>query len=91
MSLSLIPIVHSDLTKHMGPEPSYIKNNENGIMFRRGDENSLSDVIKRVIENEGLSKLVSRNAFNTYTSLLSPSMAEKLIGTITEHASKDVL
>ena len=30
MSLSLIPIVHSDLTKHMGPEPSYIKDGKNG-------------------------------------------------------------
>jgi glycosyltransferase involved in cell wall biosynthesis len=91
MSLSLVPIVHSDLTKHMGPEPSYIKDNENGLMFICDDKNSLADVIRKALKEKELSKTLSKSAFNTYESLLSPTMAEKLMNTMTPHINKGIL
>jgi len=91
MSLSLVPIVHSNLTKHMGPEPSYIKDNENGLMFIGDDENSLASVIKKALIEKELSKTLSKNAFNTYESLLSPTMAEKLMNTMTPYINKGIL
>jgi len=91
MSLSLVPIVHSDLTKHMGPEPSYIKDNENGLIFRRDDKNSLADVIRKTLKEEELSKSLSKNAFNTYKSLLSPTMAEKLMNTMNPYINREKL
>ena len=91
MSLSLVPIVHSDLTKHMGPEPSYIKNNENGLMFIRNDKNSLAKVIRKALKNQELSINLSKNAFNTYESLLSPTMADKLIHIMNPYLNKEIL
>jgi len=91
MSLSLVPIVHSDLTKHMGPEPSYIKNNENGLMFIRNDKNSLAKVIRKALKNQELSINLSKNAFNTYESLLSPTMADKLMHTMNPYLNKEIL
>jgi len=88
MSLSLVPIVHSDLTKHMGPEPSYIKDNENGLMFIRNDKDSLADIIKKVLINKELTKKLSKNAFNTYLVLNSPTMAEKLINIMKPYVNK---
>jgi glycosyltransferase involved in cell wall biosynthesis len=79
MSLSLIPIVHEDVTKHMGPEPSYIINGENGITFKRNDSDSLALSIKQVIDNPEASKTIAQKAFETYESLANPTMAEKLI------------
>ena len=91
MSLSLVPIVHSDLTKHMGPEPSYIKDNENGLIFKRDDKNSLANVVKKTLKEKELSKSLSKNAFNTYKSLLSPTMAEKLMNTMNPYINREKL
>lgn len=82
MSLSLVPIVHNDLTKHMGPEPSYIIDNINGITFNRNDANSLAIAIKKVITNDKIYKKISYNAYETYKKLSNPSMAEKFIDII---------
>ncbi len=88
MSLSLVPIVHSDLTKHMGPEPSYIKDNKNGLMFIRDDKNNLADVIRKVLKDKELTKSLSESAFDTYESLLSPTMAEKLMNTMNPYIKR---
>jgi len=42
MALGLCPLVHSDLFKHMGPEPCHVVDNENGILFKRGSLEDLS-------------------------------------------------
>jgi len=78
MSLSLIPIVHDDLTKHMGPEPSYIKPGINGVTFKRGDSISLAHAIEYVLNN-GSNKVLSEEAYKTYCSLSQPAMANKLL------------
>jgi len=79
MSLSLVPIIHDDLTKHMGPEPSYIKHGINGLTFERNDAKSLAKTIETLLGNESMIKKLSRSAFDTYMSLSKPTMAEKLI------------
>jgi len=79
MSLSLVPIVHDNLTKHMGPEPSYIKHGINGLTFERNDAKSLAKTIETLLGNESMIKKLSRSAFDTYMSLSKPTMAEKLI------------
>lgn len=45
MALGLCPVVHSDLFKHMGPEPCHVVDNENGILFKRGSLEDLSSKI----------------------------------------------
>ena len=85
MSLSLVPIVHSELTKHMGPEPSYIKDSINGINFKRNNVNSLALAIKKVINNNITYKTLSSNAYKTYEELSNPSMAEKFINIISPY------
>lgn len=78
MSLSLVPIVHDDLTRHMGPEPSYIKSGVNGLTFKRGDSMSLANTIEYALESKNTIRL-SIAAYKTYCSLSKPSMADKLI------------
>lgn len=79
MSLSLIPIVHEDVTKHMGPEPSYVINGENGITFKRNNADSLALSIKYILDNPDAGKSIAFKAYQTYISLSSPTMAEKLV------------
>jgi glycosyltransferase involved in cell wall biosynthesis len=79
MSLSIVPIIHNDLLKHMGPEPSYIEDGVNGLLFSRNDKNSLATNIELALNNKELSLEIATNAFRTYKKLLEPSMAEKLL------------
>jgi glycosyltransferase involved in cell wall biosynthesis len=87
MSLSLVPIVHSDLSKHMGPEPSYIQNGVNGLTFIRNDYLDLVKVIRTLLGNDSLNRKISKSAFNTYTSLSSPTMADSLFYCMAPHLS----
>jgi glycosyltransferase involved in cell wall biosynthesis len=80
MSLSLIPIVHSSLERHMGPEPSYIKDGYNGFLFDRNNAISLAKNIKKALFSENID--VASNAFATYMKLSNPSMGEKFINII---------
>jgi glycosyltransferase involved in cell wall biosynthesis len=82
MSLSLIPIVHSKLHSHMGPEPSYIIHGYNGFNFIRNNQDSLANCIKSVLSDKNEMKKVSKNAFETYKNLSTPTMATKLIKTM---------
>lgn len=80
MSLSLVPIVHSNLSKHMGPEPSYVQDNKNGVTFKRNSSQDLSKVLLNLLSDKEKIRLLSVNAFQSYTSLSEPSMASKLLG-----------
>jgi len=82
MSLSLVPIVHNDLTKHMGPEPSYIRDGINGLLFKRNDKNSLAKTIENLLSDQSLIKQLSISAFDTYVTLSEPTMAQKLLNII---------
>ncbi|WP_415897575.1 glycosyltransferase [Neptuniibacter sp. QD57_21] len=84
MSLSLVPIAHNDITKHMGPEPSYIKNMINGILFERNNVISLAESIDYVISNPSSAKEIFENSYITYQNLTSISMAEILMSSMNE-------
>lgn len=88
MSLSLVPIVHSDLAKHMGPEPSYIIHSQNGLNFIRSNKDSLASTIKIILEDDILRKNISKNAFKTFEALSKPTMAEKFIKIMQPFLSK---
>ena len=78
MAFGLPVIVHDLIEKHMGPEPSYIKDGENGVTFERGNLASLSKAILKVKEDKKLRSDTARGALNTYIELSKLPMHEKL-------------
>jgi glycosyltransferase involved in cell wall biosynthesis len=77
MSFSLPPVIHDNLYAH-GPEASYVKNDQNGFMFRQGDANDLLRVLLSVFSHPEHLHHVAENAFNTYASLNNPDLADRL-------------
>jgi glycosyltransferase involved in cell wall biosynthesis len=77
MALGLPVIVHNDIKKHMGPEPSYVIDGINGLTFSRNSARSLAEKITLLTENEALRYKLAVGALNTFKELQSPSMGEK--------------
>lgn len=78
LALRLPPLIHSNQYKHMGPEPSYVINNENGFTFN-GSSEDLEIVLNRIwfIDKQRFKK-ISDSSNMTYTRLISPSSSEKI-------------
>lgn len=74
MSLSLPVIIHSDMSRHMGPEPSYVVDGINGVCFKRGDLASLEDSILNIRGDKALLGTMQRNAFLRYGELVNPPL-----------------
>lgn len=87
MQLGLAPVVGSDLSKHMGPEPSWVLNNENGWTFDFNSPESLATVLESAFESPQLPK-VRNAAMETFNSLHRRSygteMADLISGVISE-------
>ena len=79
MSLSIIPIIHSDFQKHNGPEPAYVNIN-NGFFFKRKNFTSLADLLFKIpkMHTKELNKL-AKNSYQTYLLLNKVKMSDKLI------------
>ena len=77
MALGLPTVCHSDLQHHMGPEPSYITNGENGLLFKRGDIETLKSKLIQLRDSKILQRKLGQGAHKTFTNLSKPSMAEK--------------
>jgi len=77
MAYGLPVVIHDDLYKHMGPEPSYIVERENGLTFKRGDIVSLSQVLNELKDDVELQHKLSSGAFYTFLKLQNPPMHEK--------------
>ncbi|EPY4498288.1 glycosyltransferase family 4 protein [Klebsiella quasipneumoniae] len=88
MSLGLAVIVHNDLLNHMGPEPSYVKDHYNGLLFERNNINDMADKICLLFSNKELTYKLRKNALKTFHELSSPSMAEKLLDIILDKEIK---
>ena len=82
MSLSLVPITHSVLHEHMGPEPSYIKDGQNGVLFEKDSINSLTTSITKIKSNTKLLEKMQNNAFDTYKKLTNPSLGQRIIAVL---------
>jgi glycosyltransferase involved in cell wall biosynthesis len=83
LSLSLPVITHNNLSKHQGPEPFYLKDNFNSLLFDYFRPNdSLYGKLFSLFNDVELISLLQKNAFLTYEELINPSMAQNLISII---------
>jgi glycosyltransferase involved in cell wall biosynthesis len=69
---------------HMGPEPSYIIDGENGLLFDENSIESLKNTIKNIINNPFFLKKLQKNTFSTYVALTQPSLGERLLSIIND-------
>ena len=90
-SLRLPPIIHDDICSHMGPEPSYVKDGINGILFSKNFKSSaITESLKRVWQMSQVEyEKVSTAAFSEYKRLNSPSMASKMINILTSQQTQE--
>ncbi len=85
MSLSLPPITHDNLPAHHGPEPSYIKPGENGLLFdHRNPENGLLSALMYMLEQPTQLKEMQVAAYATYNQLTKPSLAMRFVKIVGE-------
>jgi glycosyltransferase involved in cell wall biosynthesis len=78
MSLSLPCLVHNNIMKHQGPEPSYVKDRINGRLFQYEDKESFKRTIKEMLDTADL-PLYGNESYNTYLKLSNPSYAQRII------------
>lgn len=83
MSLSLVPITHNNMSVHEGPEPSYIKNEENGVLLDFYNiETSLYQSLKDLLIAPKKAFKLRNNAYQTYINITNPSYAKRLYNAI---------
>jgi glycosyltransferase involved in cell wall biosynthesis len=79
MALGLPVIVHGEIDKHMGPEPSYVVDGVNGLIFERNNIDSLSEKISLLVKNNELRYSLAQGALHTFKSMQCPTMAIKFV------------
>lgn len=62
MMLNLPVIIHNKLNEHMGPEAYYIKNNYNGLLFKKNSVDDLTYKILKIFKDRKLRKKLSNNS-----------------------------
>jgi glycosyltransferase involved in cell wall biosynthesis len=78
MSLSLPPIIHDEMTLQ-GPEASYVNHGINGFLFEHSNPiPSLTRCLTMLLHDLDGLKQIQQNAFNSYQSLIDPSLADRL-------------
>jgi glycosyltransferase involved in cell wall biosynthesis len=93
MSLSLPPLTHQNLAKHMGPEPSYIDHRTNGWLYE--PELSVEGLAVAIEElwllpKEDM-KILQSNAFTTYQQLNDPPFHKRMLELIDQYDDKNML
>jgi glycosyltransferase involved in cell wall biosynthesis len=79
MSLSLPVITHNDLSCHEGPEPSYIRDGVNGLLYDHNDsEQSLQQLLRTIAGHPDKIAIMQSASFEEYRLLTIPSYAERL-------------
>ncbi|AUG54543.1 glycosyltransferase [Thalassospira marina] len=75
--LSLPPIVHDQMHRHMGPEPHYIQEGINGFLFSPGN---LSEKLKEIwlMPTHKIHE-ISTSAQKSYWNLNTPPLGEKIL------------
>lgn len=77
MSLSLPVVTHNDLRGH-GPEPSFIRDGVNGLLFDHNrPEASLYGAVRRLALDRDRVAGMRENAFQDYHALANPSLAAR--------------
>ena len=84
MSLSLPPVTHNQLNKHMGPEPSYIKHKYNGWLYSpRGEVEPLLNAIKIIFDMPTCKiEEMQKAAYDTYCQLSTPPYHIRLLNIV---------
>lgn len=89
MSLSLAPIIHSTMSKHMGPEPSYVKDGFNGQYFERENFSSLKrSILSMYKKDKQQLSIMQKNAFSDYKAIANPPLAERIKSIISKVLDK---
>lgn len=79
LSLSLPVITHDDMCSHMGPEPSFIRDGINGILFdSRHPEESLYKALRSLATNAEMLVRMQKAAYQAYFDLTHPPLADRL-------------
>ena len=79
MSLSIVPIIHKNFTRHSGPEPSYV-NKKNGLFFKRQSLSSLTNLLIKISKMSPRNIYdLSKNSYQTYLRLNKVKMSDNLI------------
>jgi glycosyltransferase involved in cell wall biosynthesis len=80
MSLSLPPIAHGAMHLHQGPEPGYIEDGVNGLLFDHSDpERSLEETIHKLLSDSAQLRKMQQAAYQTYAALTTPPLADRLL------------
>jgi O-antigen/teichoic acid export membrane protein len=79
MSLSLPVLVHNDIRMHQGPEPSFVRDGENGFLF---DHSRVSQAIYEALKTLAVDRValdrMRQFASSDYERLTNPSLATRL-------------
>lgn len=79
MGLSLVPVVHDQLHRHMGPEPGYVKDGINGRLFERAaGAPSLARCLEDTLAQPQTAAALGAAAWRTYRELTEPALGERL-------------
>ncbi|MBL4833185.1 MAG: glycosyltransferase [Pseudomonas sp.] len=86
LALRLPVVVHDDMPAHMGPEPSYIQDGVNGVLFSRDQKiDGLAAALEKVWAMPVEEYLaLSSSAFSKYMELNTPSFGSKMIAILKE-------
>ncbi|SDR82243.1 glycosyltransferase [Pseudomonas oryzae] len=86
-ALRLPPLVHGDMPAHMGPEPSYVQDGVNGVIFSRDlKAEGIATALEKIWDmptEEYLS--MSTLAFSQYMQLNTPSLGNKMVAILQEN------
>jgi len=78
--LSLPPLVHDELQRHMGPEPGYVQEGSSGFFYpREGGSEALFSTLQKVwgLQPEAMRRTAAA-AFSKYQELNSPTLGRRL-------------
>ena len=79
-ALSLPPLVHDKLQRHMGPEPGYVEEGNTGFFYpHEGGVDALADTLRRVwTMPPEMMRATAAAAHSTYQQLNSPTLGRRL-------------
>lgn len=79
MALGLPVVAHGEFKEHMGPEPAYLKDRYNALLFQRNDPRAFSKCVLAFYQSEELFNSMSQNALKTFDELSCPSMSDQFM------------
>lgn len=86
MALGLPVVVHSDIRRHMGPEPAYILDMVNGLHFERLNYQTLFEAIFKLKTDNNSRNTIAKSALDFYNGLSKTKMAEGFNKIILSHS-----